>query len=80
MHPAVLSLCIPICVHVYVGKHAFGFLCTGWGQKSVLSVFLSHLSILFFETGVPTDPGAHQLARLAGQKVPAILLSLPPQH
>lgn len=47
------SLCIPICVHVYLGGYALGFLCMGQGQKSMLSVFLNHVSSLFLRQGLP---------------------------
>lgn len=58
-------MCAPVCMEA-----------TGQCQGSCLKSFF----ILFFETGSFTEPGAYQLARLSGQWVPGIPLSLPPPN
>lgn len=46
--------------------------------KTTLSVFLTHLFTLSFQTESLTEPELTDLARVTGQEVLAILLFLPP--
>lgn len=58
---------LPVCV--CLGVHL------AWEDIGYLPLWLFP-----FETGSLTEPGAYQLARLAGQRAPEILLSLPSEH
>lgn len=60
-----------------------GFRVFIWACESLrlnLGVFLRISQCYIFETGSPTEPGVHQLARLADQKPPGIHYPLHPQH
>lgn len=63
------------CVFVYVCMCTSGLLRVETGGGS-----LYHSLPHFFKTGSLSEPGAHQVARLAGQRAPGALLLSPPQH
>lgn len=64
-------------LHVPLGVYTCVHACRG--QRLTSGVF-NHFLALSFEIGSLTEHGTHQLARMAAQGAPAILLSLPPQY
>lgn len=56
-------MCVQVCVCVFACE----------GQKSILSVFLNHSSLL--RKGLSPNPEIGSLARFAGQQFPEIHLS-----
>lgn len=68
-----LCVCVCLCLYAYVSM-------LGWRPEGS-GFFLSHLPSCSLRHGLspsPFEPGAHQLARLAGPRDPGILLSLRP--
>lgn len=64
---------VPVCIIVLVtNMQVFGR-----GQRSMPDVFFGCFSILFFQTGSSSEPGAHQLAGLTTSELQDLPFSLP---
>lgn len=72
-----VSVCVCVCMHVSISVCMH--LCM-WRPRLYIGCLSLSLFTLSFEKGSLIEPGPHQLARLAGQQTPGILLFPNPQH